>query len=178
VNNLVRSVLIGALIAFNFSSLPAFASYTTGSAQFGSSGQYLSVAGSSDFAVGTGDFTVEWWQYMTETPGDSSPSRWPRVWWVDGNFGVSIENAPDPIFYFWMGGARAIATLTNFSSNYKNRWVHFATTRTSSTLRVFANGTLIGSEVTATLVPTSASLTGVVSESAVYLVSGRTGARS
>ena len=33
-------------------------------------------------------------------------------------------------------------------------------------------------KVTATLVPTSASLTGVVSESAVYLVAGRTGARS
>jgi hypothetical protein len=155
VNNLVRSVLIAALIAFNFSSLPAFASYTTGSAQFGSSGQYLSVAGSSDFAVGTGDFTVEWWQYMTETPFDSSPSRWPRVWWVDDNFGVSIENAPDPIFYFWMGGARNMATLTDFSSNYKNRWVHFATTRTSSTLRVFANGTLIGSEVNATNVTNS-----------------------
>ena len=148
-------MLIAALIAFNFSSLPAFASYTTGSAQFGSSGQYLSVAGSSDFAVGTGDFTVEWWQYMTETPFDSSPSRWPRVWWVDDNFGVSIENAPDPIFYFWMGGARNMATLTDFSSNYKNRWVHFATTRTSSTLRVFANGTLIGSEVNATNVTNS-----------------------
>ena len=158
---LVRSVLIAALIALNVYTLPAFASYTTGSAQFGSSGQYLSVAGSSDFAVGTGDFTVEWWQYMTETPGDSSPSRWPRVWWVDGNFGVSIENSPDPIFYFWMGGARAIATLTDFSNNYKNRWVHFATTRTSSTLRVFANGTLIGSEVNATNVTNSSTNLGI-----------------
>ena len=135
-------------MALNVYSLPAFAAYTTGSAQFGGSGQYLSVAGSSDFAVGTGDFTVEWWQYMTETPGDSSASRWPRVWWVDNNFGVSIENAPDPIFYFWLGGARNVATLTNFSSDYKNKWVHFATTRTSSTLRVFANGTQIGSNLT------------------------------
>ena len=146
--NLVRSVLIAALLAFNVQMLPAFASYTTGSAQFGNSGQYLSVAASSDFAVGTGDFTVEWWQYMTQTPADTLPSRWPRVWWVDGNFGVSIENAPDPIFYFWLGGARNMATLTNFSSNYKNKWVHFATTRTSSVLRVFANGTQIGSNLT------------------------------
>lgn len=144
----MRSVLVFALIALNVYTLPAFAAYTTGSAQFGSSGQYLSVAGSSDFAVGTGDFTVEWWQYMTETPGDSSASTWPRVWWVDNNFGVSIENAPDPIFYFWLGGARNVATLTNFSSNYKNKWVHFATTRTSSILRVFANGTQIGSNLT------------------------------
>ena len=67
--NGVRSVLIAALMAINVYSVPAFAAYTTGSAQFGNSGQYLSVAGSSDFAVGTGDFTVEWWQYMTETPG-------------------------------------------------------------------------------------------------------------
>ena len=152
---LARSVLITALIAINVYSLPAFAAYTTGSAQFGNSGQYLSVAGSSDFAVGTGDFTVEWWQYMTQTPTDTLPSRWPRVWWVDGSFGVSIENAPDPIFYFWLGGARNMATLTNFSSNYKNKWVHFATTRTSSTLRVFANGIQIGSEVNTTNVTNS-----------------------
>jgi len=150
VKNLVRSVLVVALVALNFSSLPAFATYTTGSAQFGSSGQYLSVAGSSDFAVGTGDFTVEWWQYMTATPSDSAVSNWPRVWWVDGSFGVSIENAPDPTFYFWLGGANAIATLTNFTSNYKNRWIHFAATRTSSTLRVFANGTQLGSNITNT----------------------------
>jgi hypothetical protein len=162
VKNLVRSVLVAALIGLHFYTLPAFASYTTGSAQFGSSGQYLSVAGSSDFAVGTGDFTVEWWQYMTETPGDSLPARWPRVWWVDSNFGVSIENAPDPIFYFWLGGARNMATLTNFSSNYKNKWVHFATTRTSSTLRVFANGTLIGSQVNTTNVTNSSTDLGIV----------------
>lgn len=153
--NLVRSVLITSLIAINVYSLPAFAAYTTGSAQFGNTGQYLSVAGSSDFAVGTGDFTVEWWQYMTQTPEDTSPSRWPRVWWVDGSFGVSLENAPDPIFYFWLGGARNMATLTNFSSNYKDKWVHFATTRTSSTLRVFANGIQIGSEVNTTNVTNS-----------------------
>ena len=159
--NLVRSVLIASLLALNVQMLPAFASYTTGSAQFGNSGQYLSVAGSSDFAVGTGDFTVEWWQYMTETPGDSSPARWPRVWWVDSNFGVSIENAPDPFFYFWLGGARNMATLTNFSSNYKNKWVHFATTRTSGTLRVFANGTQIGSQVNTTNVTNSSTDLGI-----------------
>jgi hypothetical protein len=154
-------VLIASLLALNVHMLPAFASYTTGSAQFGNSGQYLSVAGSSDFAVGTGDFTVEWWQYMTETPGDTSPARWPRVWWVDNNFGVSIESAPDPIFYFWLGGARNMATLTNFSSNYKNKWVHFATTRTSGTLRVFANGTQIGSQVNTTNVSNSSTDLGI-----------------
>jgi len=150
VKNLGRAVLIAALIAINVYTLPAFAAYNTGSAQFGGSGQYLSVAASSDFAVGTGDFTVEWWQYMTATPSDSAVSNWPRVWWVDGSFGVSIENSPDPTFYFWLGGANAIATLTNFTSNYKNRWIHFAATRTSSTLRVFANGTQLGSNITNT----------------------------
>ena len=159
--NLLRSVLVAALIGLHFYTLPAFAAYTTGSAQFGSSGQYLSVAASSDFAVGTGDFTVEWWQYMTEAPGDSSVSRWPRVWWVDSNFGVSIEGTPDPTFYFWLGGARNVATLTNFSSDYKNKWVHFATTRTSSTLRVFANGTLIGSQVNTTNVTNSSTDLGI-----------------
>ena len=38
----------------------ANAAYTTGSADFGSTNRFLTVANGGDFAVGTGDFTVEW----------------------------------------------------------------------------------------------------------------------
>jgi len=51
VKNLGRAVLIAALIAINVYTLPAFAAYNTGSAQFGGSGQYLSVAASSDLLL-------------------------------------------------------------------------------------------------------------------------------
>lgn len=60
----------------------------------------LTAPGSVDWAFGTGDFTVEWWQYQT----DSSP--FPRIFSV-GSFpssaiGVSIEGGT---FYVWVGGS-------------------------------------------------------------------------
>jgi hypothetical protein len=131
-----------------FSADQAKAAYTTGSAQFGSSGQYLSVAGSSDLAPGTGDFTIEWWQYMTAAPGDTAVSNWPRVWWMSSSFGVSIENSPDPTFYLWLGGANAVGTMTDFANSYKNRWMHVAITRSGTSVKVFINGTQFGNTVT------------------------------
>jgi len=142
----VTSALIVCLLP---GSAPvAVAAYTTGSVQFGSSGQYLSVPNGGDFAVGTGDFTVEYWQYMTSAPA-GAPNTWPRVWWVNSvtPFGVSIESylADAPMFYLWVGGAIAVGSLNSFSTNYQNRWKHIAISRSGTSLRVFIDGTQLGS---------------------------------
>jgi hypothetical protein len=58
------------------------------------------------------------------------------------SIGVSIEGGS---FYFWIGGAgNLIASLTN----YKNRYTHFAISRSGTTIKVFRNGTQIGSNIT------------------------------
>ena len=44
---------------------------TTGSVQFDGSGDYLSLASTSDFAFGTGDFTIELWVMMQSLPTTS-----------------------------------------------------------------------------------------------------------
>lgn len=105
-----------------------------------STNQYLSVPASADFAMGTGDFTVEWWQYQIDT------ALYPRVFTVGtasgGNaFGVSIESGS---FYLWLGG---VANLIQTMTNYKNKWVHFAVSRNSSVVRVFRDGTQIGNNL-------------------------------
>ena len=129
----------------------ANAAYTTGSADFGGTDRFLTVANGGDFAVGTGDFTVEWWQRMTAAP-TSDPtsgarSSWPRVFSLDGTFELSFEGAPNPTVYFWLGpgGGTALGTLADFSSNHQDEWKHLAITRTSSTVRFYIGGELINS---------------------------------
>lgn len=105
---------------------------------FNGTSNYLSLPASTNWAFGTGDFTVEWFQYMTSTPSN------PRVFQV-GNYpgasiGVSIEGN---IFYVWeANGARFNNNLG--AGTYTNTWIHFAISRIGGTRRVFRNGTLIG----------------------------------
>jgi hypothetical protein len=52
--------------------------------------------------------------------------------------GVSIESST---FYGWFKGATGFGSVTP----YKNAWVHFAVVRSSSSLKVYKNGTQLGS---------------------------------
>lgn len=95
---------------------------------------YISFPGSNDWAVGTGDFTVEWFGYQTNT------SQFQRVFSV-GNFpnikiGVSIESST---FYYWANDSFRYSSL---SSTSINTWYHWAVVRQSGTSRVYRNGTL------------------------------------
>ena len=96
---------------------------------------YLEVPASAEFNFGTGDFTVEWYQYQT----DSNP--FPRVFQVGSyttgiSIGVSIEGGR---FYYWTNGTpRLIKNL--LSAEYKNQWVHFAICRFSGVTTIFMNG--------------------------------------
>jgi hypothetical protein len=108
---------------------------TGGSMSFNGTTTYLTLPASSDWAVGTGDFTVEWFQYQQETGGDDrifSVNSWPSA-----SIACSMETSVDT-FYFWTNG-----TLINggsISSLY-NTWAHIAACRSSGTLYLFVNGT-------------------------------------
>ena len=83
-----------------------------GSISFNGTNQYLSLPGSSDWAMGTGDFTVEWFQYQT-----SFSSNWPRIFTVGtypSSFGVSIEGG---VMYVWLAGGWRLAASVGAISN-------------------------------------------------------------
>ena len=100
---------------------------------------YITTPGSTDWAVGTGDFTVEWFSYQTDL------TQFQRVFTVDDypsiDIGVSIESGT---FYYWAGGG-STPDYSSVSATTTNTWYHWAVVRQSGTTYVYRNGTLRGS---------------------------------
>lgn len=106
----------------------------------GNATSYLQVPSTPDLNFRTNDFTVEWYQYQTDS------NSFPRIFQIGSyetliSIGVSIENGS---FYYWNNStANLITTLQ--SEDYKNKWIHFAISRHAGTTRIFMEGTQIGS---------------------------------
>lgn len=94
---------------------------------------YLSLPGNTSWALGTSDFTIEWFQYQT----DSSP--YPRIFAIGSypatSIGCSIETGT---FYAWFPNANSYGTVS-----VKNAWHHFAIVKRSNNLYVYLDGTQI-----------------------------------
>lgn len=92
---------------------------------------------SNDWAVGTGDFTVEWFGYQTNT------SQFQRVFSVGDypniKLGVSIESST---FYYWANNSFRYSSA---SSTVINTWYHWAVVRQSGITYVYRDGVLRGS---------------------------------
>jgi hypothetical protein len=98
--------------------------------------RYITIPASNDWAFGSNDFTVEWFQYQTQ----AFPPSYSRVFevgvWPDQSFAVSIENGS---FLLWLNnGNTYYADIV--LSNYLNRWVHFSVSRQSGVVSIWQNG--------------------------------------
>ena len=100
----------------------------------GSTSSYVSIPGQTGLDFGTGDYTIEWFQYETDA------NNFPRPFWygTSPSFGVSLEGGS---LYYWPGGANNLGSI----GSWKNTWVHFAIVRISGKLFAYKNGTLISS---------------------------------
>lgn len=106
----------------------------------------ISSAGDTDLQFRTGDFTIEWFQYAT------GQNAWPRIFQVgsprdaDTQIGVSIEGGTSSAtFYYWNRTSPIVIASLTPNTQLINKWVHFAISRASGSLRVFMNGLQIGS---------------------------------
>lgn len=105
----------------------------------GDSTSYIRIPNAGDLNFGTGDFTIEWYQYQIDN------NLFPRVFQMGSyngggtSIGVSIESGQ---FYFWTNSSFHAVKYLN-SVEYKNIWVHFAICRVSGTTTIYMNGTSI-----------------------------------
>ena len=112
--------------------------YGTGSLYFDGSSNIVS-APSTQFAWGTGDFTVECWLYNT-------------VSFVSGGTNITGTMASGGALFFgnttygiaW--NAFGVGNVVTYSTQLSlNTWYHIAYSRNSGTGRLFVNGSLVGS---------------------------------
>ena len=114
----------------------------TGSVEFDGNDDYLQVAANSDLSF-TGDFTVEYWVYMSKSEADMRQigSNNYYVAGKNGNwyFGIHNESTPNVYFYTYDGQSNAESVGVTYTSSL-NSWYHLAAARVGNTLTIYVNG--------------------------------------
>tara|TARA_B100000965_G_C19538474_1_gene734487 strand:- start:507 stop:1223 length:717 start_codon:yes stop_codon:yes gene_type:complete len=122
---------------YNFNHTPSGGNY---SVDFDGTNDYLVTNSSSDYTLGTGDFTFEHWVRPDDVSttqqiidGRMQGNSWDTDWCTYIN--------SDGTYRFFANGDK----ITDSSALSANTWYHFAVCRSSGTTKMFKNGTQVGS---------------------------------
>jgi len=106
---------------------------------------YLSIPDSSDFALGSGNFTIDWWMRIKTLP-DGIDYIWSHQDSATNYFQIYIQNQFAGIWYrlFRIQVATDGATICNISCDFApsvDTWYHMAIVREgATTLKMYVNG--------------------------------------
>lgn len=112
--------------------------FGTSSIYFDANGDYLSIPTSSNFAFGTGDFTVEFW---LRSSGTGQQHLYEGRNGTTTNTILIYLNSSTQLTYYANGGN----TITTTSVPTLNTWVHIAVCRFGTFTKMFLDGTQVGS---------------------------------
>jgi len=107
---------------------------------FNGSSDYLYAAASSDFAFGTGDFTIEFWAYITNTTTSRILTNRATQTGAAGTWSLTLN-------YNTIRFTEVISGEPGPTANIDmlNRWAHIAVARSSGTTKIFVDGIEIAS---------------------------------
>jgi len=112
------------------------------SAYFDGTGDYLNVDGSTSFAFGTGDFTIECWINTADRTINQQLFDFNALGGVNGAYpSISYDNFNHSFKYSLNGGERCVGT----TQVANNTWYHVAVCRLSGSTKLYINGNNEGS---------------------------------
>jgi hypothetical protein len=137
-----------AVAAFGNAAISSVQSkFGDASCYFDGTGDYLTLSdSSSDFALGTGDFTIECWVALNSTATDQHFVGYNKPTIASGNdvgFVLGHWITPNRLFCYYYSGVTPYTIELNVTPS-AGRWYHLAATRLSGVLYFFVDGVLIG----------------------------------
>jgi hypothetical protein len=144
--------------------------YGGASGYFDGSGDYLSISDATRFNFGSGDFTVEFWFYNSNSADESKclvaiNNNNPSVGYAGIRVYYWLNNTIETLISSTGSSWAIIANTAAANSVSKNAWNHYAVVRSGNTIKIFLNGTQYISDKT---------MTGSVYSSSSHLVGGLT----
>ena len=110
------------------------------SVSFNGSSQSLSISGSSDYYIGTGDFTIEGFVWSSDPTANGVYNR---IFAIDGpsgdtsgNLQINVDTSAGNLIV-WSGGGNIATGSRNICDS---KWHHFAVTRAGRALKIFFDG--------------------------------------
>lgn len=111
----------------------------------------------ADFAISTGDFTIDFWMYCEDDSTYSATNICSAPSNPNFTLGFGSGSAGSRQLYLEYGGG-ATTGIGSSMSNYINRWTHIAVVRQSGTVTAYQNGISLGSVSKAAAVGSTANL--------------------
>ncbi|MFZ5643770.1 MAG: LamG-like jellyroll fold domain-containing protein [Bacillota bacterium] len=126
-----------------------------GSSIYIPSGSRVDISNSADFDFGSGNFTVDWWEYRTSlTDGGVAINRGENINYTPWMFGYCYSG--NVYAYLSSTGTSWDATI-NMGAVTLNTWTHWAVVRSGNNIYTFKNGQLTSTTSYTATIPTVSS---------------------
>jgi len=117
--------------------------FGTASGNFDGTGDYVTFSDSTDWDLGTGEFTIDFWYKSSDSAG------------IEGLFGQAVDGTNfwgmscafnDGECYIRYYNAGAADVSTTFTVTQDTNWHHWAVTKSGTSIRLFKDGGLLGTD--------------------------------